>query len=137
VKWFPVIPYQQMPQVYAKIRQSGGCTLATTKTESFGNTFIESMVSGVPVVASKMMPITELVIHGEQGLLFRGQNVEDAVNQLSAIVDNPNLHQKMSEAAVKRVHEKFAIEVVAAQYVQLLKKIAGGNTDDSKGVNGD
>ena len=79
IKWFPVIPYQQMPHVYAKIRQSGGCTLATTKTESFGNTFIESMVCGVPVVASNMMPITELVIQGETGFLYRGQNVEDAV----------------------------------------------------------
>jgi L-malate glycosyltransferase len=135
VKWFPVIPYQQMPHVYAKIRQSGGCTLATTKTESFGNTFIESMISGVPVVASKMMPITELVIHGEHGLLFRGQNVEDGVKQLSEIVDNPTLHRQMSESAVKRVHEKFAIEVVAAQYVQLLKKIAGVNTNDSSGEN--
>ena len=78
IKWFPVIPYQQMPHVYAKIRHSGGCTLATTKTESFGNTFIESMVCGVPVVASKMKPITELVMHGETGVAFRGQNVEDA-----------------------------------------------------------
>jgi glycosyltransferase involved in cell wall biosynthesis len=126
VKWFPVIPYQQMPQVYAKIRQSGGCTLATTKTESFGNTFIESMVSGVPVVASKMMPVTELVVHGEHGLLFRGQNVEDAVNQLSCILDDPILHQQMSEASIARVHEKFAIEIVAEQYVDLLKKIGGG-----------
>ena len=83
VKWFPVIPYQHMPHVYAKIRLSGGCTLATTKTESFGNTFIESMVCGVPVVASKMMPVTELVVHGEHGLLYRGQNVEDAVQQLN------------------------------------------------------
>ena len=23
IKWFPVIPYQQMPHVYAKIRESG------------------------------------------------------------------------------------------------------------------
>jgi L-malate glycosyltransferase len=125
VKWFPVIPYQQMPQVYAKIRQSGGCTLATTKTESFGNTFIESMVCGVPVVASKMMPVTELVVHGKHGLLFRGQNVEDAVNQLSSILDHPILHQQMSEAAIARVQEKFAIEIVAEQYVDLLKKIGG------------
>nr|WP_263327475.1 glycosyltransferase family 4 protein [Neobacillus sp. Marseille-Q6967] len=123
IKWFPVIPYQQMLQAYAKIRQSGGCTLATTKTESFGNTFIESMVCGVPVVASKMMPVTELVNHGEHGLLYRGQNVEDAVNQLNRILDDPALQRKMSEAAITRVHEKFAIEVVAEQYVTLLKKI--------------
>jgi L-malate glycosyltransferase len=123
IKWFPVIPYQQMPHVYAKIRESGGCTLATTKSESFGNTFIESMVSGVPVVASRIRPITELVVHGETGLLYRGQNVDDAVNQLYKIIDDPKLHQSMSEAAIKRVHEKFSIHVVAEQYVQLLFNI--------------
>jgi L-malate glycosyltransferase len=134
VKWFPVIPYQQMPNVYAKIRQSGGCTLATTKTESFGNTFIESMVCGVPVVASNMMPVTELVVHGEHGLLFRGQNVEDAVKQLGTILDDSSLHKQMSKAAIVRVHEKFAIEVVAEQYVHLLKKIG---KIDSNEVNGE
>ena len=134
VKWFPVIPYQQMPHVYAKIRKSGGCTLATTKTESFGNTFIESMVCGVPVVASNMMPVTELVVHGEHGLLFRGQNVEDAVSQINSIVDNPSLHQQLSKASIARVHDKFAIEIVAKQYVHLLKKIARIDSVDSKGV---
>jgi glycosyltransferase involved in cell wall biosynthesis len=125
IKWFPVIPYQQMPHVYSKIRHSGGCTLATTKTESFGNTFIESMVCGVPVVASKMMPITEIVMHGETGLLFRGQNVEDAVKQLYGILDHPLLHQQMSQAAIECVHQKFAIQKVAEDYIYFLKKIVG------------
>lgn len=123
IKWFPVIPYQQMPNVYAKIRESGGCTLATTKTESFGNTFIESMVCGVPVVASNMMPVTELVVHGETGMLYRGQNVQEAVKQLNRILDNPKLHKSMSNAAIKHAHEKFAIHVVADRYIDLLKRL--------------
>lgn len=123
IKWYPVIPYQQMPHVYAKIRHSGGCTLATTKSESFGNTFIESMICGVPVVASNIMPINELVVNGETGLLYRGQNVDDAVNQLYEVMDHPELNQRMSEAAVKRVEENFSIEVVAEQYVKLLRQI--------------
>ncbi|WP_428909492.1 glycosyltransferase family 4 protein [Niallia sp. Krafla_26] len=122
IKWFPVIPYQQMPHVYSKIRESGGCTLATTKSESFGNTFIESMVSGVPVVASNMSPVTELVIPEETGLLYYGQNVEDATKQLYTIIDNPNLQQEMSQNAIQHVHERFAISVVAQQYVELLRK---------------
>jgi glycosyltransferase involved in cell wall biosynthesis len=121
IKWFPVIPYQQMPHVYAKIRQSGGCTLATTKAESFGNTFIESMICGVPVVASNIRPINEIVDHGKTGLLYRGQNVDDAVKQLYNIIDQPELHQQMSRAAIKRVEEQFAIQVVAEQYIKLLK----------------
>lgn len=127
IKWHPVIPYQQMPHVYAKIRQSGGCTLATTKSESFGNTFIESMICGVPVVASNIMPINEIVVHGETGLLFRGQNVDDAVKQLYSILDDHPFQQQMSEAAIRRVEEKFAIEVVAQQYVEVLKKVVPVN----------
>lgn len=128
IKWFPVIPYQQMPHVYAKIRESGGCTLATTKSESFGNTFIESMICGVPVVASNIMPITELVVHGETGLLYRGQNVEDAVKQLYGILDDPALHQQMSLAGIDRVQQKFAIQKVADDYIHLLQNI---HPDDS------
>ncbi|MGJ7909893.1 glycosyltransferase family 4 protein [Neobacillus sp. LXY-1] len=123
LKWFPVIHYQQMPHMYAKIRESGGCTLATTKSESFGNTFIESMACGVPVVASNMMPINEIVINGETGLLFRGQNVEDAVKQIYQILDDPHLHGRMSVTARKHVEETFKIQLVADQYVKLLKSI--------------
>ncbi|MFJ5716389.1 glycosyltransferase family 4 protein [Neobacillus sp. NPDC093127] len=128
IKWFPVIPYQQMPHVYAKIRQSGGCTLATTKAESFGNTFIESMVCGVPVVASNIMPINELIVNGETGLLYRGQNVEDAVNQIYGIINEPEIHQQMSQAAIQRVEEMFAIQVVAEQYIRLLQKLVKADT---------
>ncbi|EKN70795.1 group 1 glycosyl transferase [Neobacillus bataviensis LMG 21833] len=123
IKWFPVIPYQQMPHVYAKIRESGGCTLATTKSESFGNTFIESMICGVPVVASRMMPVTELVPESETGLLFRGQNVDDAVTQLYQILDDRNVQQRMSQAAIDHVQQNFSIEAVADDYIQLLKKL--------------
>ncbi|WP_066308672.1 glycosyltransferase family 4 protein [Bacillus sp. FJAT-29814] len=129
IKWFPVIPYQQMPHVYAKIRQSGGCTLATTKSESFGNTFIESMICGVPVVASNIMPINELVVNGKTGLLYRGQNVDDAVAKIYDVLDNEGLHRQMSLAAINHVEKTFAIEVVADQYVQLLKKIIAGNSE--------
>jgi L-malate glycosyltransferase len=134
IKWFPVIPYQQMPHVYAKIRQSGGCTLATTKSESFGNTFIESMICGVPVVASNIMPINELVINGVTGLLYRGQNVEDAVEQIYQILNHPERHRQMSQAAVQQVEENFAIQVVAEQYVSLIKQMIKAHSGE-RGVN--
>lgn len=136
MKWFPVIPYQQMPHVYAKILHSGGTTLATTKSESFGNTFIEAASCGVPVVASSIRPITELVKRGETGLLYRGQNVEDAVKQLYRILDNRELHKKMSQNAVAHVRENFAIERIADQYVRLLKRIVPLDNDDQDGSNG-
>lgn len=123
IKWFPVIPYQQMPNMYAKIRYSGGCTLATTKCESFGNTFIESMGCGVPVVAADIMPMNELVINNKTGILFADQKVEEAVKSIYKILDNNKKQQKMSVDSIKHVQKNFSIQHVADQYVELLKKL--------------
>jgi glycosyltransferase involved in cell wall biosynthesis len=68
-----------------------------------------------------------LVVDGETGLLYRGQNVEDAVKQLYGILDNPPLHQQMSQAAVERVQQKFAIQKVGDDYIHLLQKICSGD----------
>jgi len=130
VKWFPVIPYHHMPEVYAKIRLSGGCTIATTRGESFGNTFIESMACGVPVVAPKISSIPEIVVHGKTGRLYREDHVRGAVRQIYRIVDNPEAHQSMSRAAAEHVQENFEISKCAHQYVQLLKSLVDKRKSD-------
>lgn len=78
------------------------------------------MICGVPVVASNIMPINELVVNGVTGLLYHGQNVDNAVKKLYQVLDQPGLHQQMSTEAIKRVTEKFAIEKVAEEYTVLL-----------------
>lgn len=123
IDWYPVIPYQDMPHMYAKIRESGGCTLATTKTESFGNTFIESMVCGVPVVAPNMMPMSEIIKDGETGLLYTQNKTDDCLKKLYQILDDQALHEKMSNAAIQHVKEHFTIEKVAKEYIQLLQSL--------------
>ena len=123
IRWYPVIPYQQMPHIYAKIRESGGITLATTKVESFGNTFIESMVCGVPVVAARMMPVTEIVNDGVTGLLYEQNKTDDALQKIYTIIDHPEHHATLSHQAMKHVHENFAIEKVADQYIRLIEPI--------------
>jgi L-malate glycosyltransferase len=129
VKWYPVIPYHEMPHVYAKIRLSGGCTLATTKGESFGNTFIESMACGVPVVAPHLSSIPEIVIHGKTGRLYQENHLRGAARQIYRILDDPAQHKMMSDEAVKRVQKHFEISKCADQYVQLLQSLANRQRD--------
>ncbi len=125
VKWFPVIAYQEMPHVYAKILQSGGCLLATTRSESFGNTFIESMACGVPVIAPQTSSIPELVEHGKTGRLYREEHERGAVKQIARVLDNPTTHRAMSQAAVERVARHFSIERCANAYIRLLTSMVG------------
>jgi L-malate glycosyltransferase len=131
IKWFPLIPYQQMPHVYGKIRNSGGCTLATTKEESFGNTFIEAMACSVPVVAPQVSAIPEIVKHGETGRLYREEHIRGAARQIYRIVDNPVNYENLSKTARETVMKQFSISTCAESYIYLLQKLVGGETNDS------
>ncbi|MCA1029729.1 glycosyltransferase family 4 protein [Bacillus timonensis] len=131
VKWFPVVPYQEMPQVYGKVRESGGCTLATTKGESFGNTFIEAMACGVPVVAPSISSIPEIVVDGGTGAMYKEENPRDAVRKIYEIVDNAESYEEMSKAARDIVVKKFSLPICAEQYVKLLQSLAGVAQDET------
>lgn len=123
VKWYPVIPYHEMPEIYSKIRQSGGCTLATTLAESFGNTFIEAMACGVPVVAPNVSSIPEIVEHGKTGYLFRENHVRGAVEQIYKIVDHPENYQTLSTLSAERVENMFQLSHCAERYIEILKEV--------------
>jgi glycosyltransferase involved in cell wall biosynthesis len=123
VKWFPVIPYHEMPHIYAKIKQSGGCTIATTRAESFGNTFIEAMACCVPVVAPRVSSIPEIVLDGETGCLFREEHVRGAAEQIYRIVDDQELYEKLSQSARERVENMFSISHCADKYIEVLRQI--------------
>lgn len=127
VKWFPVVPYQEMPHLYAKIKHSKGCTIATTKGESFGNTFIESMACGVPVVAPNISSIPEIVENGKNGFIYQEENVGDAVAKIYQVVNQAKKYPIFSKNARKRVEENFSISIVAQQYINLLRQVTGGN----------
>jgi len=126
VKWFPVIPYQQMPSMYAKIKQSRGCLLGTTKSESFGNTFIEAMSCGVPVVAPSISSIPEIVVDGKTGCLFREEHVRGATRQLYRVVDDQKFYDKLSKKARNRVVRNYSLSVCSQKYIELLKELTNG-----------
>ncbi|WP_227937952.1 glycosyltransferase family 4 protein [Alkalihalobacillus deserti] len=126
VKWFPVIPYHQMPTIYAKIKHSGGCTIATTRSESFGNTFIESMACGVPVIAPSISSIPEIVVNGETGYLYRENYIRGAAEHIYRIVNRPNQYEKLSNKARERVEKMFSLSLCANKYIETLKEITKG-----------
>ncbi|RFB18193.1 glycosyltransferase [Bacillus sp. HNG] len=126
VKWYPVVPYHEMPHMYSKVKQSGGCTIATTKGESFGNTFIESMACGVPVVAPGISSIPEIIEDGKTGLLYKEENAREAVNKIYQIMEAPEYYQILSDNARERVESCFSISVCAETYVRLLQELHGG-----------
>lgn len=70
--------------------------------EGFGIVLLEAMASGVPVVATNVDGIKEVVIDGESGILIPPRSPEAIANAIVKIIENPQLAGDLVEAGFKR-----------------------------------
>ena len=61
--------------------------------EGFGLTILEAMANSVPVIASNVASIPEVV--GKAGLLFESGNPEDLANKIAEIITNPEMSENL------------------------------------------
>ncbi|GAB3558471.1 glycosyltransferase family 4 protein [Spirosoma fluminis] len=114
-----VIFYGTMPHadVLRKIAQST-VLLHTSLEESFGMVLVEAMSYGVPVVAGIYSGAVPWVVQ-DAGLLVDVTNVDDIVKATHRLLASPELYEQLSEKSIQLVAERFPIQVVADQYLEL------------------
>jgi glycosyltransferase involved in cell wall biosynthesis len=79
-----------------------------SRKEPFGLTALEALAAGIPVVASNLIGLDEVVEDNKTGLLFKMMDAHDLHEKLALLVKNPELRQKMGIAARESV-KKFDV----------------------------
>jgi len=79
---------------------------------------MEAMASGVPVIASRLSGIPELIEHEVSGLLADARNTEGIASALQRLGSDPLLRQQLGEAGRKTVRENFNLEVGARRVLR-------------------
>lgn len=69
---------------------------------------LEAMSAGLPVVASRTPELTEVVAHGETGLLAAPGDKADLARQTRRLLDDAALRQSLGEAGRRRAAGQFA-----------------------------
>ena len=75
--------------------------------EPFGMVVLEGMLYGLPVAASNIGGLVEILEHGRTGLLFSPKNVEALASALLTLVTNPMYREKIGTEAAIRVRERW------------------------------
>lgn len=70
-------------------------TVVPSRSEAFGLVNLESLALGIPVVASKVGGIPEIVRDGTDGFLVPPDNPETLAERLGALIGTPALRKKM------------------------------------------
>lgn len=97
--------------------------LLPSGSESFGLAALEAMSCGVPVVASDVGGIPELVEHGECGFLAPVTDVDQMSEYGINILKDKNLWKRLGERGRQIALEKFQDEKIVSRYEQYYEKV--------------
>lgn len=77
--------------------------------EPFARVLLEGMVSSLVVVATPTGGTPEIVIDGENGLLFTPGNPDDLAQKIGKLVDDSELRRKLAKAGKQTIIERFTV----------------------------
>jgi glycosyltransferase involved in cell wall biosynthesis len=100
---------------------NAGLLVLPSAAEGFGLVLIEAMAAGVPVLATNVAGIRDVVRDGETGLLVEGKHPIGAlVEIIPRIVSDRDLRRRLAENGLAEVRHRFSWETVLPSYQRLL-----------------
>ena len=97
--------------------------LLPSELESFGLVALEAMSCEVPVIATNVGGLPEVVVHGETGFLANLGDVDAMADQALEIIRNPVLGKKMGQAGRTRAVEVFGQDKIVPLYEKYYEAI--------------
>ncbi len=106
-----------------KILSSLDLFVLSSHLEGMGSSILDAMASRLPVVATKVGGIPEVVIHGETGLLVPPRNPSALARAILMLYSDKTLASRLGQKGYELVHRKFSAEAMADKVVRLYEKV--------------
>ena len=92
-------------------------------TEGLGVVLIEAMELGLPIVASDVGGIPDVVVDGESGILVPEKDPQALANAFKRLESDPALVQQLLEGSQKRIRDCFTWDGIIERQIASYKKI--------------
>ena len=93
--------------------------------ESFGLAALEAMACEVPVVASRVGGLSEVIEHGRTGFLHDLEDLDGMADSGVALLTNPELHAAVASQGRRLVAEKFCADLIVPRYETFYTELVG------------
>ena len=91
--------------------------------EPFGIVALEGMATGVPVVASQVGGLAEIIDHDRTGVFVYPRSPESIAWGIDKILSDPDHAKWITENAKEKLHKAYSWEAVAMKTVEVYKKV--------------
>lgn len=110
----------------AAVLRAADVAVLPSRFESFPASIVEAMAEGLPVVASRVGGIAEIIRDGENGLLVESGNAGQLRDTLARLLRDGEERARLGEAARRTVAADFTVEIMARliedAYLGLMEK---------------
>jgi glycosyltransferase involved in cell wall biosynthesis len=94
-----------------------------SRAENLPISILEAMASAVPVVATRVGGVPELLDEGAAGLLVDPENPAALAGAIQSLIDDPAERQRLGEAGARRVKEYFDPHVISRKTIDLYERL--------------
>ena len=119
------IPHEEIPK-YLKISH---VFVRPSRSEGLGNSFIEAMAAGVPVIGTMVGGIPDFLEDGKTGLATKVDDPKDLALKIDLLLRDPRFCERLVEGGRRVVVERYQWEQVAKDFSTVFSSLA---EDDKK-----
>jgi glycosyltransferase involved in cell wall biosynthesis len=94
----------------------------TPRWEGFGLVLLEAMLAGLPVVATRVSAVPEIVLDGETGTLVAPGDNAAVADRLSQLLADPALRTRLGTAGQARARTEFSVEQMTKRTIAVYER---------------
>lgn len=107
----------------ASIMRDADIFILPSYYEALGCVYLEAMASKVVTIGCRGQGIDEIIKHGENGYLLKGQSTDSILNILDYLINNENERKKIANNGYRVVKENYTWENSARKLDQLYEEL--------------
>ncbi len=119
VKFVGFVPYSDIPKYFSV----SDIFIRASRSEGFGNSFIEAMAAKLPVIATPVGGIVDFIDDRNTGIFCSPDCPQSIVKSVHLLLEDKNLKDKIILNAYNRVEERYEWTNIASQMKEVFNKI--------------
>jgi glycosyltransferase involved in cell wall biosynthesis len=88
-------------------------------SEGMPNVVLEAMACGLPVIATRVGGIVDIIADGENGLLVDAQRPDQLYDAMKKLFTDRQLADRLGRQALKTIEQQFSIDTIVNRYSAL------------------
>lgn len=120
------VPASEMPSL---LRKFDVLVVPSIWAEPFARIVLEGMISGLVVVATPTGGTTEVLVDGQNGLLFAVEDAEDLAKKIMSLADDAALRRKLTLAGKQTVMTGFTKSKMMDEMESFLQEVARSSSN--------